>query len=539
MTGGEKERPAGDMVWWVLPVGVFFLCFFTLTLNLTDPGFTWDEAETNFPAARNQAEWFRGLFSGETEFSEESVRKHFETESDHPSLPRTLLALSRVLLPESVSDRFAFRLPTALLVSLFTAFFVLHLRRYCGPAAALGAIFLFTHPRWFGHAHLAEYDILIAIAWWFAAMGFYSAFRTDGTSTGGTGWRKPILAALLFGLALSTKLHAFFIPFPLLAWVLIFRKWEAWRWAAASAVLGPAVYLLTQPYLWWDTLERLQNRFLDYSEKVPITTYYLGEWFPGTVPWHYPWVMLVVTMPVGFLLLTLIGLARWGIDLRHPTPENRARIERLTFFALNAITTPLLFSWKSPYDGIRLFLVALPFLAAILAEGVQALVDTVSEKEGNESKPPSIARKVAIGLTGALLVLQFYSVLSTQPFHLTYYSPLVGGIRGAHFRGFETIYWCEALHDGFVEYLAKRFPGDVNIHLHAMDEPPLREHQREGRAPAEWRFNQPGLPDLHIIQFRQGFFGPMEKRLIASDYEIVAEVEMKGIPLMRAYWTPK
>lgn len=539
MTGGEGERPAGKKIGWFLPVGIFLLCLFAFTQNLTVPGFTWDEAETNFPAARNQAEWFRGLASGETGFTEESVRKHFQTESDHPSLPRTLMALSRVLLPESVSDRFAFRLPTALLVSLFTAFFVLDLRKYCGRAASYGALFLLVHPRWFGHAQLAEYDILIAIAWWFAAMGFYSAFRTDETTTEETGWRKPILAALLFGLALSTKLHAFFIPFPLLAWVLIFRKWGAWRWAAASAILGPAVYLLTQPYLWWDTFERLQNRFLDYSEKVPITTYYLGEWFPGTVPWHYPWVMLAVTAPIGFLLLTLCGLVRWGIDLRHPTPENRARIERLTFFVLNAVATPLLFSWKSPYDGIRLFLVALPFLAAILGEGIQAIANIRSLEEGKEATLPSKGRKVASGVIGALLLLQLYSILSTQPFHLAYYSPLVGGIQGANARGFETIYWCEGLHDKFVEDLAREFPGAANIHLHAMDDPPLKEHQREGRAPAEWRFNQPGLPDLHLIQFRQGFFGPMEKRLIASDYEIVGEVEMKGIPLMRAYRTPK
>ncbi|MCA9430025.1 MAG: glycosyltransferase family 39 protein [Candidatus Omnitrophica bacterium] len=529
------DRPRPSKWEAIAPFTLFLSTLIVLASGLTDYGFTWDEAETNFPAARNQAAWFRGLAKGETGFTEESIRKHFETESDHPSLPRTLMALGRFAFPDSYSDRFAFRLPVALIVSLFTAAFFWFLQRSAGifPAIA-GTLFLVFHPRWFAHSHLAEYDILIAVAWWAAAVSYMWAFSETETLSEREKWTRAIIASSLFGLALATKLHAFFLPFPLLAWTLLFRRWEAWRWAVLSAFLGPALYLGSQPYLWWNTLERLQNRFLDYSQKVPITTYYLGEWYPGNVPWHYPWVLLAATLPVGFFLFALVGVAGTLRNGLNSSIRFSPRMKRCTFYILNAITTPLIFSWKSPYDGIRLFIIALPFLAMIAAEGMALCYEFLLTRPNTRRRPI-----VFVGAIAVLILLQIASCYRCHPFQLAYYSPLIGGVRGAHALGFETTYWCDALNDDFIDSLKRELEGPQNIALHAMDTPPWEEFRKEGKIPVDWRFNQPGFPDLHIVQFRQGFFGPFERRLVESHADVLAENQLFGVPLIRAYKRPE
>ena len=492
----------------VISVGIFVVSLSILSAGLADYGFTWDEAETNFPAARNQADWFKGFFSGETGFSEESIRQHFETVSDHPSLPRTAMALCRVAFPEGVQDRFALRFSTALIVSMFTALFWYVLQTSLSRVVATFAtLFLFFHPRWFGHAHLAEYDIPIAMVWWVAAMGFLWANTPNDPANPSNEkilWRRSLVASFLFGLALSTKLHAFFLPFPLLVWTLVFRVWSAWRWALASAVLAPLVYLGTQPYLWWDTVNRLQNRFLDYSQKVPITTYYLGDWYPGNVPWHYPWVLLAATLPIGILLFSFAGIVAGFTQEEGKNPFGNRRV-RLTFYALNAVTTPLIFSWKSPYDGIRLFMTALPFLAMTAAEGIDFLLEALRRREDRPMAP-----RIFSGLLVIFVALQVWSCYSTHPFQLAYYSPIMGGIPGANRIGLETTYWCDSLNDDFVDRLVEANPGKQNVALHAIDVHPFEEYRRIGRIPEDWVFNRPGLPDLHVIQFRQGFFGPVE-----------------------------
>ena len=360
--------------------GLFVICMVVLVPSIGDYGVTWDEASPNFPAARQQVSWFQRFLTTGEGLNEAGVREGFETESDHPSLPRTLMALSRLALGEGVSDRVAFALPISISVSVFFAVFFFVTKRQLGWTAGLGGTaLLLLHPRWFAHSHLAEYDVLIAVTWWSAAMSFYWA--NDPRQGAGTGWGRAVAAAFLTGLALSVKLHAFFLPFPFLIWVLVFRRWGAWKWAVASAVACPLLYLGTQPYLWWNTVERLSKRFLDYSEKLPIRVYYLGDLYGGDLPWHYAWLMLVATLPVGFFFFALLGGFRLFSSDREPAavkesvlavqkPFGDLQTQRIAFLILNAMTTPLIFTWKSPYDGIRLFLTAVPFLAMLAAEGI-------------------------------------------------------------------------------------------------------------------------------------------------------------------------
>ncbi|MCG3197397.1 MAG: hypothetical protein GHCLOJNM_01883 [bacterium] len=513
------------------PSTVFVVTAIILVGTIRDYGITWDEAEINFPAARNQADWFRTFLSTGEGLSEPGVRRGFETESDHPSLPRTLMALPRVALPETVGDRVAFAAFTSLLVSGFTAFFFSVLwRRYAlGPALMASAVLL-LHPRWFAHAHFAEYDIHIAVAWFLAAHAFHKAMLRDPSPGDWKGsWGGHLLAAAVFGYALSVKLHAFFLPFPLVAWALVTRRWQVWKWVMASAVVAPLVYLLTQPYLWWHTVDRLVQRFSDYSAKVPMTVYYLGEQYPGNVPWHYPWVMLAATLPPG-LAVPLVARALRPL-LSSITPQER-KDGWLGFVALNAVTVPLLFAWKSPYDGIRFFLPSLPFLAVLAAEGYSSLSRVFTERLGE------LGGRLWLGtVAGLLIVCQGYTCFRLHPHQLSYYSFLVGGVRGANALGLETTYWCDSLSPRFLRELIPLLPDNARVATHALDEHPLLEQQREGLLPPGWTFVKVPPAHARILQFRQGFFGPAEQALAEQGVPL-AEVAIDGIPLVRVYRGP-
>jgi hypothetical protein len=70
-----------------------------------------------------------------------------------------------------------------------------------------------------------------------------------------------------------------------------------------------------------------------------------------------------------------------------------------------------------------------------------------------------------------------------------------------------------------------------------MDAPTLIEFQRMGLVPEGWKFIKEGPADCRILQFRQGFFGPVEVRL-ASERAPITETALDGVPLIRAYGGP-
>src|SRR3990172_1818029 len=101
-----------DLTLPVATLAIFVVALAVLVPTISDYGVTWDEANPNFPAVRNQEKWFRALLATGQGLNEADVREGFETASDHPSLPRTWMALSRLVLPQTIPDRVAFAAPT-------------------------------------------------------------------------------------------------------------------------------------------------------------------------------------------------------------------------------------------------------------------------------------------------------------------------------------------------------------------------------------------------------------------------------------------
>ena len=111
-----------------------------------------------------------------------------------------------------LSARLAPALSFAILVGLVTATTA---RRFGCGAGAVAGFSLLAMPRVFAHAHLAALDTFLSLFWVLALFTVDSAL----------GHRRPVLAAagagVAFGLALLTKIHAWFLLPIVLIWAWV------------------------------------------------------------------------------------------------------------------------------------------------------------------------------------------------------------------------------------------------------------------------------------------------------------------------------
>lgn len=536
----EGFPPVARRDYWIA-LALAGAVWLALVPQLMSPGLTWDEAAPNFPAAKNQAKWIEGLFTLPAPFSRETIDEYWTTTSDHPSLPRTVAAVSLLVFRPPLDEMAALRLPSAVWFSLLTASLYLFLRLFFPLAPSLaGAMSLALMPRVFGHAHFFGLDVPM-MAWWFwtAAAGYMAM----------EGRLRPVWFGLAYALAFSVKLHAVFLPFPLLAWAAV-RIWTAQPPARAvlvkrllqsiafAALLVPAVYIGTQPWLWHDTATRVAERFFDYAEKSgarPIALHYLGTRYLDNTPWHYPFVMIAVTVPAGILVLMAIGLARplWeragkrGVGVE-PAGEFSAGKGYL-FVVLNFLAPPLvvLLPMAQAYDGCRLFLPCFPFAAALAGAGFAAVTAM--------ARPNAPRKMVTAVLFAAIAAPPLWAYAKVHPYYLSYYNEAVGGVRGAHRLGFESAYWCDAVDFGMIETINRAAPPSGTLKTYSMPVEIMQYYQGRGWLREDIQLLAGPPWDLHLLHCRQGMFRQTPEWRLYYRGEPIADAEIDGVPLALLY----
>src|SRR5262249_19658845 len=161
-------------------------------------------------------------------------------------------------------------------------------------------------PRVFAHAHLAALDTFLCLFWVLALLSAESALGRRSTFAATRG------AELALGLALLTKIHAWFLLPIVLIWACLRRgvargvaAWTVW------ATVGFLIFFLAWPWLWYDTFLRLARYWGTGVHRIPIRVQYFGQFYNDRdVPWHYPWLYFAVTVPVGLQVLGTLGLVQ-------------------------------------------------------------------------------------------------------------------------------------------------------------------------------------------------------------------------------------
>lgn len=397
-----------------LLVGIF--CVLVVLFTYKDYGTSADEPAYYASAAPN-AQW---ILHPSLAF----IDNYWNINDHHPPLMKISGGLASYLFADTLhlTDFMAgYRLGTLpfvfLLSFMMTSITTVYYGAAIGIFAGITSIFL---PRLFYEAHLGALDFSIAV------MAF-AAVAT--TARAARSWKWFIASLIFIGLALSAKLQGiFFYGMIGLFWTLQFRNIKLLLLRMLGLVLiPPAIFLFSWPWLWPEPLARYQFYLSLMQTHIPIEVFYLGTTYmntpEGLAPWHYPFVLTLVTLPVIVLILFLFGVLSALV-----APKKNERLFLVGAF-LPLMVSALPQALK--YDGVRLFLPAFPFIVFLAAAGLSRLASLFVRYQ----------TKTAIAVSAFTLLWVIASTLRVHPFQMSYYNELVGGLPGAVKAGFETEYW--------------------------------------------------------------------------------------------------
>ena len=393
-----------------------------VAVTALDPGLTWDEP-FYYRFAGGYLDWFR-----HPHFDAPALHRAWGAGQVHPPLGKLWIAACRAVLGEGLG---AVRVGAGIIFGLVaSAVFLWEARRKGEGVAVVAAAAFVLMPRVFAHGHFATLEMPMVLLWLLTTMAFEKGIESRW-------WR--VACGVLFGLALLTKINAVFLPCVLAPWALLCHRKKAWPSLLAMAVIGPLVFFAGWPALWHHPVAWVQHYLADKVGRRFIPVYYLGVAYrQPRAPWHYPFVMIAATTPVPILAAAVCGAAR--VVRRIRTEWRHRHHELLLLWSVVFQVLVMAMPGVPKYDGVRLLLPAMPFLAILAAYGAAAGWAWLrSRVRGGRRRAWGIGLGVAAGAWLALPVVWFH------PFQLCHYNALVGGPWGANRMGFETTYWDDTL----------------------------------------------------------------------------------------------
>jgi hypothetical protein len=351
------------------------------------------------------------------------------------------------------------RLSPVLLTSLgVTGAYILGRKLFDHRLALLTALLLAVDPFFVAHSRILNGDTGAAILMFLSLLAFLLYWREMSVSSRAVSAIRPslILSGLMAGLALLTKLPsplivAFVGGLGLAAMILAWRK-EGMvalrRWFVALLVWGGIallVFVALWPAMWVAPLETLRLMYVDAFKFVGIgeghATFYLGQTVTDPGPWFYPYAIAFRLTPVVVVgLLITIGwlfskITRYALrTTHHATPgQSTHRIPNDPYFVIAVVMLAfilfiILFSNVSPKKLDRYVMAVVPALVFLAALGFVKVEQWCLRSSAPLPLCPSVLSRA---LLAGIVALQLLFTILAAPYDLTYYNPLLGGVKGA------------------------------------------------------------------------------------------------------------
>ena len=327
---------------------------------------------------------------------------------------------------------------------LFALLYLLVQDVYGWWVGVLASVFLFSMPRVFFHAHLSALDLAAATMIVAVVLLFWKTRQNPS-------WWVDIVLGLVWGLAVATKVNAVFAFFVLVIWALVYQRQRVMaRRLLVMGGLAIPIFLLSWPWLYHDTMARVW----EYVLFITVNHWEIGQWYFNQFymppPWHFPFVITAVVVPLTIFILFFVGMGRVLVQ--------KAERPFGWYLILNGFVPMLALSigQSMVYDNDRLFIGSMPFMAALAAIGFYAIVQLMGRWLTGR-----VQLAVAVGLLLVVLLPQIWTARSVYPHLLSYYSEGIGGVSGAVAMGLEGTYWCETYNEA-LDYLNEHAePGDV------------------------------------------------------------------------------
>lgn len=467
-----------ERVW--LWAGLILLAYFVAgALFLPRVGLT-DDDDFYMPAGIAYADWLGDALRHPSQaFSEPAIREAFRPNHEHPPVAKYVFGITHAAfkgwLGEIGSARLGAWLFSTLAAGVMLALAIGYLGRRRGLwAGGLAVAFLALMPRFFFHSHAATLDVPVA-----AMLLLTTALALHGERRLWAG----VAAGIAFGLATATKLNAPFLILPYLVFLGLSRfggaarfepkrpgSWRLWPMPTAllsMATLGPLTFFLVWPWMWIDPVNHVASYVRFHLHHYGIYFLYFGRIFHANpfAPWHAPFVMALLTVPVATSLLALWGLGSglkrffardFGPNSGGDSPEKREG-DLILMAGLQALTSILVVALFSgpKYGGEKLFMPFFPFWCLLAGYGALRWV---------EAAKAGLPKKLAYGLVGLALTSSLVFQARYGEYALSAYNALGGGLRGATALGMERQYYDIAFHETR-RWLNDNAPKNARIHF--------------------------------------------------------------------------
>jgi 4-amino-4-deoxy-L-arabinose transferase-like glycosyltransferase len=423
---------------------LFLLFSAPILFTLSDYGITHDEP-IYMEASRSIRQWLS--LDLRTMLSRESIEEHWKTDplrNVHPSGVKWLYVVAQgtVFWEEDpyTQNRMFFTFVFAGSLVLFLQWNFTHSL----PKSILAILLVLSIPRFFAHAHFAATDMPMT--------AFLMLFTVAASRSMAQG--NPWLAGILLGILASIKVTSVLLALPLLAHFLILHRDAAKRALRTVLLLGLTAgltFYVLNPDWWYSPFSRATEfitQTVTRKHWAPLSVYFGGTLYSFRGPFTYPFVMFFITTPLLHLLCLLAGFGYFFSDkTRRTDPRMIAGfVGFFTPFVLLAL--PL----SPTIDGIRYLLPAFPFAVCWMTTGFMVLWNFIARSPRKSFT--TVALRVGLAAVSlALLALDIHNPARQPPYELSYYNSSVGGLAGAHQRGYETTYWWEILNDSALQEL--------------------------------------------------------------------------------------
>jgi hypothetical protein len=333
---------------------------------------------------------------------------------------------------------------------------------FCRPAGLSGLAgsalaFLWLMPRFLGHIPNNSKDTPLAIA----MIAFFAMLVKASTETVLT-WRSALALGLCTGWVLSVRpaslplLVLFLVSQLALVRVLGLRsssassRFSRYVRLAVAFVIAWSIMILTWP--WTHAHPLLQPLgSIAYAMNFPaeFDTLFEGTLLKSTaLPFYYLPKYLAIATPPSILAFATLGLIAELWKLRAATDRSRSVVALAALIWLILPLVVFMALRPNMYDGMRHVLFLLPPLAVLAGFGALAFWAQLKRY---------VSPAFSTGLTAAAVGLPLLPALfSLHPYQTSYFSPLVGGIRGADGR-YEIDYWGSSYREA-IEWLNSHAP---------------------------------------------------------------------------------
>lgn len=563
---------------WAIALGIFVLVL-ALLLATMDIGFTRDES-FYFHAARDYIRWFDGLFDGiakgtwRESFTKATIDKHWSYNHEHPVLMKTLFALSDALFHRKLGwmeSSTAMRLPTAALSAMLCSGVFLFARQLFGRfAGVVAACALILQPRFFFDAHLACFDAPIGAMWFLTVYAYWKSFESK---------RWAVLTGVFWGLALATKLNAFFIPIVfVLHWLV--ATWPQWRlsrskesglrigfpqmpWAlVAMALLGPLIFYLHWPYIWFDTFARVKWYMMFHLEHVHYFARYFGQnLIRPPFPVSFPVGMTLVTVPATILFASTLGAGFYvwksGVFERMKVVASSLKARQLPEASVTWRATGLLLflNFLVPiaviaqpgtpvFGGTKHWIPSMPFMAMMAGFGVMLAVHYALEwwrvrRDSDEDVQTGVVSKVLFLLAFVVVLFPASGELyRSHPQGIAYYNELIGSYQGAADAGMLRQFWGYASRQT-LPWVNENAPQKSRIDPQNTTGWAWQELQREGLVRDDLKVGNRYNSDYALFEQQKAFHYIRHELWRIYGVRAPSYVhEVEGVPLISVYEKP-